>query len=197
MVRADDLGLEPDAVGVAQPDEQRHRPGVGRPAASTRSLRARSTWSTGCTRSNALVPTSSSARRSRASSRRRGSRTSARPDASTTAMSRGRRRTQRARDPINPRTLRASRREKSSSAARPGRAAEVALERVAPELFEAGELRRSLDAFGDDAELQRAREADDGAHDGFAAVVLVEALTNERSIFSISTGNAWRYASDE
>ena len=70
---------------------------------------------------------------------------------------------------------------KSSSRGRPGRAAEVTLERVAPELVEARELRRSFDALGDDAQLERAGEADDCAHDGFAAVVLVESL-HERAV---------------
>ena len=137
-----------DAVGVPQPHEQRERAASRRSSASTRILRARRPG-----RPDARDRTRScrGARpgRSRASPRRPGSRTSALPDASITDDEVGRDPHERvdgagggAGAPSTRRPLRGVTTEKSSSAGGPGRAAEVALERVAAELVEPGELRR-------------------------------------------------------
>ena len=91
------------------------------------------------------------------------------------------------------RRARAARR--SPRRARPGEV--EALARVAPQLTQGVELVLVLHPVGDRLEPEAVREVDDRRDDGDVLRVGVDPITNERSIFSMSSGKRFSDPSDE
>ena len=68
-------------------------------------------------------------------------------------------------------------------------AAQIALHLIAVEDAEQPRLLLRFDTFGDNLELQCMRQVNDGGTSASPSAPTVMSITNERSIFSVSTGS--------